>query len=404
MDLFKDPELYCDYFNKDTDHYAFMILAWKSLTRIHPFGGTADPDIPITERMKNRISVINRPEIRLPRMAKSWKGFSPYLLHEFQAVFEQGIRNLSENMEDMLLHLSFCEKDKEYYYSKFSSCPYCSNEAQIKEEPIFHGTAAGFRLYAVYNNKKIKTIFHKDTYLDNEETIHMGSMTVPYQSGTRYYRTENGAFIHDMNDSFEIHGKQICRIQKKHKSETQVCGNKIYYISAKNTLTQLEITESGNGIKNLSSVSSFSYFTVDDVNYCILNYYFGKIIITVNGTNIEIDYHSGIINYGIHRDKVTGKWMILLEDNTGTFHTFIINCSTVEYQTDSFKYSCPLNCPCISNSTIFLPMDGKIRGYAYHKAVFKDFECSAVSEESRLIKEKNRFTIINCENVYVMEP
>ena len=52
MDLFKDPLLVNDGFNKETDTYAFSILAWKSLTRIHPFGGTMNPDIDILERMK----------------------------------------------------------------------------------------------------------------------------------------------------------------------------------------------------------------------------------------------------------------------------------------------------------------------------------------------------------------
>ena len=45
----------------------------------------------------------------------------------------------------------------------------------------------------------------------------------------------------------------------------------------------------------------------------------------------------------------------------------------------------------------------KIRGYSYKKSSFKDFECSVVSEESKLIKEKNRFVIVNLENVYCLE-
>lgn len=92
--------------------------------------------------------------------------------------------------------------------------------------------------------------------------------------------------------------------------------------------------------------------------------------------------------------------MIILEDSHGKFNTYVINKGQVEYHTDSIKYSCQLNCPCISNSTIFIPIDGKIRGFAYQKSVFKDFECSVVSEESKLIKEKNRFVIVNLENVY----
>ena len=96
--------------------------------------------------------------------------------------------------------------------------------------------------------------------------------------------------------------------------------------------------------------------------------------------------------------------MIILEDSSGRFNTYVIRKNKMEYQTNSIKYSCQLNCPCISNSTIFIPVDGKIRGFAYQKSAFKDFECSIVSEESKLIKEKNRFVIVNMENVYILEP
>lgn len=193
------------------------------------------------------------------------------------------------------------------------------------------------------------------------------------------------------------------RIDKKCKSAIEVCGNKIYYISAKNTLTQLEIMSSGNGIKNICKVSNTAYFAVSGDNYCVVNYYTGKIIVNINGTNTVIDYNSDILNYGIHHDEVSGKWLIILEDGKGKFSTFVIGGGTVEYQTDAIKYTCQLNCPCICNSNIFIPVDGKIRGYSYKKSAFKDFECSVVSEESKLIKEKNRFVIVNLENVYYLE-
>ncbi len=134
-----------------------------------------------------------------------------------------------------------------------------------------------------------------------------------------------------------------------------------------------------------------------------MNYYTGKTIVNVNGTNTIIDYDSDIVNYGIHRDEISGKWLIILEDSKWKFNTYVISGGAVEYKTDSIKYSCQLNCPCIYNSNIFIPVDGKIRGYSYLKSAFKDFECSIVSEESKLIKEKNRFVIVNLENVYYLE-
>ena len=403
MDLFKDPYLKADNFNSDTDNYAFMVLAWKSLTRVHPFGGTIEPDMPILDRISKGISVIDRQNVKLPRLTKEWKGFSPDLVSEFKSVFEGGVRTLSGNMEDMLANLTQCKKDKEYYYSKFSSCPYCDSGAQVNKKPVSQGIVGGLKLYAIYDGTKIKAVFDRYTYLDNDGYAVNGISEIPYRTGVRYYLFANHGFIEDMDNCFTFQNGKAYQIEKKYKSAIEVCGNKIYYISTKNTLTQLDIMPSGNGIKNICKVSNTAYFAVGGDNYCVVNYYTGKIIVNINGTNMVIDYDSDIVNYGIHHDEVSGKWLIILEDSKGKFNTFVISGGTVEYQTDAIKYACQLNFPCIYNSDIFIPVDGKIRGYSYKKSVFKDFECGIVSEESKLIKEKNRFVIVNLENVYYLE-
>lgn len=403
MDMFKDPKLQADNFNADTDNYAFAVLAWKSLTRVHPFGGTMEPDIPILERMKKGISVIERSEVKLPRTAKDWKGFSPYMIAEFQLVFECGLRKLADNMEDMLANLTFCKKDKEYYYSKFSSCPYCDSNAKVNKKPVSQGSVGGLKLYAIYDGTKIKTIFNRYTYLDNDNCIHNGTDVNAYVPGYRYYYTKDRIWILDAPDYFTFDTEKVYQIEKKYKSSIEVFGNSVYYISPKNTFTKLEIMSNGNAIKNICKVSGTAYFSISGENYCVVNYYTGKIIVNINGLNTVIDYDSEIVNYGIHHDEVSGKWLIILEDNKGKFSTFVIDGGTVEYQTDAIKYACQLNCPCIYNSNIFIPVDGKIRGFSYQKSVFKDFECNVVSEESKLIKEKNRFVIVNLENVYHLE-
>lgn len=404
MDLFKDPHLKADNFNADTDNYAFMVLAWKSLTRVHPFGGTIEPDMPILDRISKGISVIDRRNVKLPRLAKEWKGFSPDLVSEFKSVFEGGVRTLSGNMEDMLANLTQCKKDKEYYYSKFSSCPYCDSKAQVNKKPVSQGSVGGLKLYAIYDGTKIKAVFDRHTYMDiNGCVVHDGKVINAYDSRFIFLYTESGKPVLSALDRFSFYNGKDYQIDKKYKSAIEVCENKIYYISTKNTLTQLEIMPSGNGIKNICKVSNTSYFAVSGDNYCVVNYYTGKIIVNINGTNTVIDYDSDIVNYGIHHDEVSGKWLIILEDSKGKFSTFVISGGTAEYQTDAIKYTCQLNCPCIYNSNIFIPVDGKIRGYSYKKSAFKDFECSVVSEESKLIKEKNRFVIVNLENVYYLE-
>lgn len=78
----------------------------------------------------------------------------------------------------------------------------------------------------------------------------------------------------------------------------------------------------------------------------------------------------------------------------------IFENGAVDYETEQIKYNCQLSNLCISNSTLFIPVDGKIRGFSYAKSVFKDFECSVVNDGSRLVKKKNKFVIINNENIY----
>lgn len=403
MDIFKDPKLQADNFNADTDNYAFAVLAWKSLTRVHPFGGTIDTDISILERMKNGISVIDRKNVKLPRTVKKWNGLSPQLVTEFKNIFENNLRTLSGNMEDMFANLKLCQKDKEYYYSKFSSCPYCDSSAQVNKKPISQGVVGGLKLYTIYDGTKIKAIFDRYTYLDNNNCIHNGTEVNAYVSGHRYYYTKDRIWILDAPDYFTFGAEKVYQIEKKYKSSIEVFGNSVYYISPKNTFTKLEIMSNGNAIKNICKVSGVAYFSISGENYCVINCYTGKLIVNINGTNTIIDYDLDIINYGIHYDDVGGKWLIILEDSSGRFNTYVIRKNKMEYQTNSIKYSCQLNCPCISNSTIFIPFDVKICGFSYQKSVFKDFECNVVSEESKLIKEKGRFVIINPENVYLLE-
>ena len=403
MDMFKDPLLKADNFNADTDNYAFMVLAWKSLTRVHPFGGTIEPDMPILDRISKGISVIGRQNVKLPRLTKEWKGFSPDLVSEFKSVFEGGVRTLSDNMEDMFANLTQCKKDKEYYYSKFSSCPYCDSNAQVNKKPVSQGSVGGLKLYAIYDGTKIKTVLDRYTYIENNGLVVNGINAVTFRMGARYYFSENKGVVEDMDSYFIIHTPKEYVIVKKYKTAIELNRNTAYYISPKNTFAKLEIMDGGNAIQNICKVSNAAYFAVSGEKYCVVNYYTGKIIVNINGTNTVIDYNSDIVNYGIHHDEVSGKWLIILEDSKGKFNTFVIGGGTVEYQTDAIKYACQLNCPCIHNSNIFIPVDGKIRGYSYKKSTFKDFECSIVSEESKLIKEKNRFVIVNLENVYYLE-
>lgn len=404
IDLFKDPCLQSNNFDKNTDAYAFSILAWKLLTRVHPFGGTVQPDIPTTERMERRISIIDRANVTIPRIAKQWNGLAPELIEQFKDNFENGKRTLIPALQDMADNLSYCQKDGEYYYSKFNECPYCNSNAKIQTRPVSLGSAGGLRLVALINGDNVRTVFNRTLFLNtnNEiEDMRFGTK-YPYSKGYKYYYTEDGYLIEDSKDEFIIHSSKDYTIPKKYNSNIVVEGNIIYYISDKDMFTKLTVTKYGNDIFNICRCSTTSYFGVYEGKYCIVNYYRGKLVISVNGSNIETPFSSEIVNYGIHCDNISGKWMILFEDKKNRYYTYVITETGIEYKTDEIRYECMLYYPCISNSTIYIPIENKIRGYNYSKLLFKDFECDVVDAGSNLIKNGKRFEIVNDDNIYVL--
>jgi len=402
MDLFKDPLLQSNNFDEKTDTYSFAVLAWKLLTRIHPFGGTMNPDMNIMDRMKNGISVIDNPKVTIPRTIKSWRNLSPDLIKKLQNIFINSSRELSDELCEMLNNLKFCNVDKEYYYGKYSACPLCDVNAKVQAKPLSQGVMSGLKLFSILNSDIIKMVMNESMYLDTNDYIVdvRSGNKVKYKYGVRYYFTSDEYLIEDYLDEFVIHSEKEYRIEKKYKSQIIVESNHIYYISKQNSFTDMTVLKFGNSIKQICKCSNTSYFEVKGDNYCVVNYYYGKLILNINGKNMEVKYDSEIINYGIHFDDISSKWLLLLEDKSGKFKTFILKNGAVDYETDQIKYNCQLSNPCISNSTLFIPVDGKIRGFSYTKSAFKDFECGVINDGSKLIKKKNKFVIINDENIY----
>lgn len=402
MDLYRDPLMKGNDFSESTDLYAESILIWKTITRIHPHGGTMNPDIDIIERMKRGISVIDNPAVKIPRTIKSWRNLSPLLIESLKKVFENKSRSLGNELADMYANLKFCDKDQEYYYGKFDRCPLCDDNAAIISKPKSHGVMGGLTLYTLLNENEIRVVLNEKCYIgtDGKVVNIANNDRLPYQKGMFYHFFPDGTLVLTDADCIYFTTNDTYNIQKRHKSSIYVSGRDIYYISPANTLTKLSVTDNGNGIRSIGKCSYDSYFAVEDGECCIVNRYEGNMIVNCNGTNVELKHPHNIINYGIHRDSVSGKWLVVLQDGSGTFRTIVICGNNVEYDTDQIKYECGLGNLCLSNSTIYIPIDGKIRGYSYQKRAFKDFECGIVTPDSRLIKSGAAFTIVNDENIY----
>lgn len=403
MDLYRDPLMSGNDFSESTDLYAESILIWKTITRIHPHGGTMNPDIDIMERMRRGISVIDNPAVKIPRTIRSWRNLSPMLIESLKKVFENKSRSLGGELADMYANLKFCDKDQEYYYGKFDRCPLCDSNAAVIRKPKSQGVMGGLTLYALLNEQEVKVVLNENCYIGtNGEAVNIANNDrLPYQKGKFYhFFSDGGLVLADSDNIYFTTKNDTYRIRKRHKSPIYVFGTDIYYISPANTFTRLSATDNGNGIRSIAKCSYNSYFAVDGGEYCIVNKYDCNLIINCNGMNVELPHQSSIINYGIHRDRVSGKWLVVLQDGSGVFRTIAIRENSVEYETDQIKYECGLGNLCLSNSTIYIPIDGKIRGYSYQKQAFKDFECDVVTPDSRLIKNGAAFTIVNDENIY----
>lgn len=402
MDLYRDPLMKSNDFSESTDMYAESILIWRILTRIHPHGGTMTPDMDILERMEKGISVIDNPKVKIPRTIKTWRNLSPALVESLKKIFENKSRTIGGELAEMAANLKFCDKDQEYYYGKFNRCPLCDDKASVISKPVSQGVMGGLTLVAVLKAEDIGIVLNESCYLDKSGNVVNISTRdkLAYQKGAFYHFLSNGLLVLVDSDKFYFttHSRPY-EISKVYRSPIYTEGDEIYYITPSNTFVKMTVTVLGNGVKPIANCSYDTSFAVSDGHYCLINRYDGKLIINCDGRNVEVPYCGKIVNYGIHRDAMGGNWLVVLENGSGSFKTLVIG-KAVEYETEQIKYAGGLGNLCIFNNTIYIPIDGKIRGYSYQKQAFKDFECGIVTPDSRLIKKGPAFTIVNDENIY----
>jgi serine/threonine protein kinase len=405
MDSFKDPLLIDNNFSANTDSYAFSILCFKSLTKLHPFGGTTNPDIDILTRMSKRLSVIDNNSVTIPKTIPKWVYISPKVLSELKEIFETNNRFLlNQSLDDFYNNLKYCDKHKEYYYGKYNECPICNDAAKVVVAPVKINNVNGIPYITLVFGDDIKTILDKDIYLnDNNYIIHKPSNNkVKYDFGLRYYFSDNGDIIYKVSDrDIEINYGKSIKVDKINKSNVIIQNNKVYFISNSNNLVEMTVSQQGNYSKNITKVSFNNLFEIYDTdNYFVCNMYDNMKIINVSGYNYTLMNGEQIVNYGIHFDVVTKLWLFITENSKGKFNTYVFDKNKLIYQSDSIKFSGSLGNLCFNNNVVFKAGDGVIKGFSYTKNVYKDFICDIVNEDSKLLKEGNKFIVINEKEVY----
>lgn len=406
METFKDPKLVSSNFTKDTDSFSFAVLLFKMLTRLHPFGGTMNPDMDIIQRMSKGISVIENSKVIVPKNINKWEFMSPSLLTDMKSIFEQGKRFLiDQNLLDFVSNLKYCDKHEDYYYSKYKTCPICDGNAVIIQTPV-QVVANGFIPYIVLiASNGIKMVLGVDTFIDdNDFVVHSRSKKkVKLINSNRYYFSNNGeiTFTVSNTDIGVSNHKGTFIFEKINKSNVVVKDDIVYYINSSCNLVELTVGDIGNSLRVITKTSFNSFFEVHDKdNYLVCNVYDGFKIVNISGYNYQINDNDKIMGYGIHFDETKKRWLFITEDDKGNFKTLIFDKNKVVYISDSIRYQTDLSNLCFSGGVIFSPSDKVIRGFGYEKNVYKDFPCEVVNDGSKLIREGNKFIVINDKEVY----
>lgn len=409
MESFQDPLLEGNNFTKETDYYAFAILVFKSLTMLHPFGGTTDPEMDLLQRMQKKISVIDNDSITIPKaFCKGWKFMPPELLKNLLKIFNKGERiNLKESLMDFANNLTLCNKHGDHYYSNYSECPICNSKVSLKPKvkaPTKAKNASNIPCAKIKIPLGIKMILDQNVVVDKNNCVRFKGLKngYKYNNNHRYYKSGGGTIV-STKEKILVDNTARFEIDKKAGSRIVAKDDCIYFIDLNNKLIQLTFHANGNVMNVINDVSSSHYYEVyDKDHYIIFNNYNYIKIICVDGFNFELKSNYNIVNYGMHFDALNQNWLLILEDSSAKFHTYIFNKNNLVFNNDTYRYNCNLGDICFYNNTAYVPKDGYIRGFNLVKNTVKDFQCVAVNESSNLTKVGSQFMIINDTEIYLL--
>ena len=150
----------------------------------------------------------------------------------------------------------------------------------------------------------------------------------------------------------------------------------------------------------MQKCSTNSFFKVSGDNFCIVNIYDKKIITNIDGYFYEFDFDKRIISGDVHYDIHKDRWLLILEDGSSVYHSYIIEKNNLIWKNSKVTYKCPVYNVCFDNGIIYIPIDDAIRGMNVKTLQYKDFKCSVVTSDSKLVKRNNQFIIVNDENIY----
>lgn len=400
--------------NEKTDMFAFALLCFKLLTRLHPFNGTYEknPDMDTKTRIEKHISVLGKYEIKIPPMIESWNWMSPKLLDSFLAIFEKGERRyITNELEELLNNMKYCDKHNIYYYSKYSDCPLCNENAKVSVMPSVAQANApvGISIKTVFTAKEVNYIFDFSKYLNNTlNFVHLNSGNKWRASNDyRVEFSEDGKYVFEIYDSrilvYNAKTKKFMfTIYKAYKTQVSIVDKYIYYIDDTFKLCRSEIKEAGNFYEALLPVYINTIFAANKEEYLAILLYDKKMLITSNNYSVFLNYNDKITEYAIKYDVVTKNWLFIYETRKGGNRTIVISPKgEIIFDSTIYRYSATsLSNICFANNTIFSPSSGKIVGINYKENRVKNFDCYVVNEDSMLKFRNGGFDIVSDNVIY----
>lgn len=418
-ELFTCPDSYMPdgsiKFSGENENYNFAVLTFNMLTRIHPFGGTylADKNLSTLQRMKKKISVLGKykKDIKIPKIIGSWKWMSPKLEQDFIDIFENGKKiDITPDLQELLKNMKYCSVHDIYYYSKYTECPICNENANVKTAPVIAKvtqTANGPKLTIIFSGTDCAYVLSELHYINkNNEVVHFTTgRKHKLARGNRIDFSEDGKFMFVVSDDLiEVYNDKdtvIASIERMHKSNYLVKDNYLYYIDRGNNLVKAGITNNGILPVYLGQVYNPIFDVSDNGKPFIVSLYPKKAIIKTSDYNFEVKYSGRIKEYAIKHDTATGKWLFVYQRSNGKYRTMVFNKNKIEYDDDIINYNAQtLGNIDFHNNTIYDPDDGKIVGTNLFKNIAKEFPCSVVDENSKLKFTGRGFKIYNKNNIY----
>ena len=401
MDSFKDPKLQQHFFTPQTDMYAAAIIVFKSLVRLHPFGGTMNPDISLLDRMSRKQSVLSGSHISIPKNVNSWLVFSPEMISAFKQIFDQDARFwMTDSLKEWYENLLFCTKHQGHYFNKFTSCPSCDSDAKLKTHPTSKTSVSGIPYRMIPAFSSCAHVIDEYHYLNTtDEWVHtLSNRKVSLQTGEQVRFSNDGNIIYKMYmDRIHIETPNHQHaITTAAKTLVYVHDRKAYFVDPNSNLCEFHVDPKGNTTKNITKIANRHFYHVSKHgSFAVFNVYDHMTVIQIDGYFFTLQKVFDFQDIHFFYDAKTKQWLFVGEKTDGSHHFMLYDKTGCLVEHSHIRLNSDLDDMCFDNGILFMPAEEKIRGFHIASHSFKDFLIPCVRSDCKLYRQNNHFICLH---------